>query len=121
MVAIPKRLAQRLETADRKLGEVRRHLIRCEPLDAHVVPQLRQIAEALQSAKAEGELMEDNEKAQRLLKEIQASTERARLLLESAAELNCRSALAQPSIAGSYMPDGEVHSLEFSGRMIVHA
>lgn len=121
MATTPKKLAQRLEAADRKLQEVRRRLIRCEPLDAQVIPMLEGIVELLQSAGSERELMCGNEEARQRLNDMQAATERAHLLLQSAAELMCRSALAKPSIAGSYTPEGELPPLEFSGRMIVHA
>ena len=121
MATTPKKLVQRLEAVNKKLWEVKRHLIRCEPLDAQIIPLLKQIAEALQLLRSEGELISGSEEAQQLLKEIQTSTENARSLLQSAAELVCRSALVKPSIAGSYTPDGELPSLQFSGRMIVHA
>jgi hypothetical protein len=121
VAATPRKSLQRLEAADKKLLEVRRHLIRCGPLDAQVIPLLRQIAEVLQAVRSDGEFISGSEEAQRLLKEIQTSTEKARLLLQSAAELTCHSVLTKPSIAGSYTPDGEFPCLEFSGRMIVHA
>ena len=121
MATTPKKMAQRLETANKKLREVKRHLIRCEPPEAQVIPLLKQIAEALQLVRSEGELISGREENRQLLIEIQTSTDKARLLLQSAADLTCRSVLAKPSIAGSYTPDGEVPSLEFGGRMIVHA
>ncbi len=121
MATTPKKLIQRLEAADKKLQDVRRHLSRCEPLDSQVMPLLDQIAGVLKSVGSERELIAGTQRAQQLLKDIRASAERANLLLQSAAELTCNSALAKPSIQGSYTPDGELPSLEFGGRMIVHA
>jgi hypothetical protein len=122
MAAItPKKLVQRLEAADKKLQQVKQQLIRCEPLDAQVIPLLNQIVKLLQSVQDERDLISGDESAQLLLKDIQARTESARTLLESAARLICHSSLARPSIEGSYTPDGEFPSLEFSGRLIVHA
>jgi hypothetical protein len=122
MAAItPKRLVQRLEAADKKLQQVREQLIRCAPLDSQVIPLLNQIAGLLQSIQNERNLIPGSESARQLLKDIQARTESTRALLESAARLICHSSLARPSIEGSYTPDGELPSIEFSGRLIVHA
>jgi hypothetical protein len=122
MAAItPKKLVQRLEAADQKLQRVRQELIRCEPFDAQVIPLLNQIAGLLQSVGNERDLIAGSELAQQLLRNIQAHTERASMLLESATRLVCHSSLARPSVEGSYTPDGEFPSLEFGGRLIVHA
>jgi hypothetical protein len=117
----PKKLVQRLESADEKLRQVRQHLIRCEPLDHQVVPLLHQIAEIIKSVASEQELVSGGELAEQLLKDIHTRTERARVLLESAAMLTCHSALTKPLIEGSYTPDGKLPSIEFGGRLIVHA
>jgi hypothetical protein len=122
MAAItPKKLVQRLEAADKKLEQVKQQLIRCAPLDSHVIPLLNQIDALLQSVQNERDLISGNEPAQQLLKDIQARTENTRTLLESAARLICHSSLARPSIEGSYTPDGQFPSIEFSGRLVVHA
>ena len=121
MATTPKKLVERLEAANKKLLELSRRLIRCEPLDAQVIPLLNQIAEVLQFVTSERELISGSESARQLLKDMQTSAERASLLLQSAAELICRSALAKPLIEGSYTREGELPSLEFGGRMIVHA
>ena len=121
MAITPRKLVQCLEAADQKLQEVRQQLIRCESLDAQVIPLLTQVVETLNVLKSERELISGSELAQQLAKDIQARAKRADALLKSAAELICHSALTRPLIEGAYTPDGEFPSIEFSGRMIVHA
>ncbi len=121
MATTSKKLGQHLKTVNNKLLEVKLRLIRCEPLDIQIIPLLRQIAETLQSIKSEGELIGGGEDVQHLLREARSGAEKARLLLHTAADLTCRSALAKSSIAGSYTPNGELPPLEFSGRIVVHA
>ena len=117
----PEKLVQRRGAADRKLQQVRQHLLSCKPPDEQVIPLLNQITETLQSLENERELIAANAEVQQLLGSIGANTARASVLLESAANLICHSTLQRPLIEGAYTPDGRFLPLDFGGKIIVHA
>jgi hypothetical protein len=117
----PEKLVQRLEAANHKLQQVRQHLMYCKPPDVHVIPLLNQITETLKSLQCERELIVGSEAIQRSLQSLRVGTARASELLESAENLICNSTLERPLIVGAYTPDGSFPSLNFGGKIIVHA